>query len=130
MSEIDLLMKKWEIKEKDIKEMFTRASGPGGQNVNKVSSCVVLLHKPTGIQVKCQIHRSQSQNREEAKVLLLKKIEAQKEKELRAIQFEIEREKRRKRRRSKKDKETVLAFKRKHSEKKSMRRKATSWDLE
>jgi peptide chain release factor len=128
MDEVDSLMKKLEIKEKDIREMFTRASGPGGQNVNKVSSCVALLHKPTGIQVKCQMHRSQAQNREEAKLLLLKKIETQKEKELRAIQFEIEREKRRKRKRTKKDKEAILAFKRKHSEKKLMRKKATTWE--
>ena len=47
----------------DIREIFARSSGPGGQNVNKVASCVILQHIPTGIQVKCQKERSQYLNR-------------------------------------------------------------------
>lgn len=63
------------INEDDIEEVFTRSSGPGGQNVNKVSSAVVAMHRPTGIQVRCEQQRSQSQNRLLARELLLDKIE-------------------------------------------------------
>ena len=50
----------------DVVESFIRSSGPGGQNVNKVATCVALLHKPSGIIIKCQQFRTQSQNREQA----------------------------------------------------------------
>ena len=61
--------------EKDIKESFIRARGPGGQNVNKVNSCVVLHHLPTETIVKCQEERSQRLNRYKARWLLIEKIE-------------------------------------------------------
>src|ERR1700741_3353186 len=63
--------------EHDIDESFVRSSGAGGQHVNKTASCVQLLHRPTGIQVKCQQDRSQSINRYLARRLLLEKIEAE-----------------------------------------------------
>ncbi|VAX36433.1 Protein chain release factor B, partial [hydrothermal vent metagenome] len=52
-------MHKLGIFEKDIKEKFIHASGPGGQNVNKVATCVTLVHVPSGTQVKCQKARTQ-----------------------------------------------------------------------
>src|ERR1051325_11411451 len=64
------------VREVDIDESFVRSSGHGGQNVNKVSTCVVLLHRPTGLQVKCQETRQQGLNRFLARRLLLDKIEA------------------------------------------------------
>ena len=47
----------------DVKEMITTAQGPGGQNVNKVATAVHLIHRPTGIEVRMQDTKSQSQNR-------------------------------------------------------------------
>ena len=64
-----------EIYEKDIKESFIRSGGRGGQNVNKVATCVHLKHIPTGTEVKCQKARTQGLNRYHSRVLLYNKIE-------------------------------------------------------
>jgi peptide chain release factor len=63
------------VREEDIVENFIRSSGPGGQNVNKTSTCVYLKHLPTGLEVKCQRQRSQLLNRSLARHILLSKIE-------------------------------------------------------
>ncbi|NUN48009.1 MAG: peptide chain release factor 1 [Candidatus Brocadiae bacterium] len=59
-----------EINPNDVEMQFTRSGGPGGQAVNKTSSCVLLFHKPSGIQIRCQVERSQHQNRELAYKML------------------------------------------------------------
>lgn len=63
------------VREEDIEESFVRSSGKGGQHVNKTSTCVQLVHRPTGIEVKCMKERSQSMNRFFARRELLDKIE-------------------------------------------------------
>ena len=63
------------VRESDIEESFVKSGGHGGQNVNKLATCVMLLHRPTGLQVKCQATRQQGLNRFVARRLLLDKIE-------------------------------------------------------
>ena len=65
---------KLKIKNEDLKIEFFRASGPGGQYVNKKETAVRITHLPTGIQSSCQIERSQAKNREKAMELLYSKI--------------------------------------------------------
>ncbi len=114
-------MAKLGIREEDIVEKFIRSGGHGGQNVNKVATCVYLKHLPTGIEVKCQQERSQALNRFLARRILADKIEAailgrQSEEEQRIAKL-----RRQKRKRSKRAKEKMLAAKHLQSEKKKGR---------
>jgi len=109
------------VREEDIVERFIRAQGPGGQNVNKVSTCVYLRHLLTGIEVKCQEERSQAQNRYRARQILLKKIECAILGKLSEEQKRIEKIRRQKRRRSRRAKLKILESKRRHAVKKFLR---------
>jgi protein subunit release factor B len=113
------------VSETDIEESFVRSGGHGGQNVNKTSTCVMLYHRPTGLQVKCQATRQQGLNRFLARRLLLDKIEAMKTGFVAAQRAEIEKIRRQKRKRSRRAKARMLADKSHHAEKKAARRAIT-----
>jgi len=110
------------VRETDLVETFVRSGGHGGQNVNKTSTCVMLVHRPTGVQVKSQSTRHQGLNRFIARRLLLDKIEQLRTGRVAAKRAEIEKIRRQKRRRSRRAKERMLADKAHHSEKKASRR--------
>ena len=109
------------IDEKDISEHFVRSGGHGGQNVNKVATCVYLKHIPTGVEVKCQRERSQALNRFFARRILADKIENMLLGKESTEQQERERIRRQKRRRSRRAKEKVLKLKHHTAEKKKAR---------
>ena len=111
------------VTEADIDESFVRSGGHGGQNVNKTSTCVMLVHRPTGVQVKCQETRQQGLNRYIARRLLLDKIEEKRNGFIAVKRAEIERIRRQKRKRSKRAKDKMLAGKAHQSEKKDFRRR-------
>jgi peptide chain release factor len=99
------------IREEDIVERFVRSSGPGGQHVNKTSTCVYLKHVPTGIEVKCQQERSQALNRFIARRTLLDKVEILVTGKASEAQQQREKIRRQKRRRSRRAKEKMLVAK-------------------
>jgi protein subunit release factor B len=111
------------VSESDMNETFVRSSGPGGQKVNKTSSCVHLLHIPTGLAVKCQRERSQSLNRHLARRLLLDKIERAQKGFVEEEKERIEKIRRQKRKRSKRAKEKILTDKHHQTGKKVLRGK-------
>jgi len=109
------------IREDDLEEQFVRSRGKGGQNVNKVSTCVVLVHRPTGTMVKCQQERSQALNRFHARQLLADKIERQTLGRASAEAARVAKLRRQKRRRSRRAKEKMLAAKHARAEIKARR---------
>ncbi len=114
-------MKALGVRDQDIEEKFVRSGGHGGQNVNKTATCVMLILRPSGMQVKCQTTRQQGLNRTLARQLLLDKIEAQQKKLADAERARLELLRRQKRGRSHNSKQRVLADKSHHAAKKQSR---------
>ncbi|MCC6232289.1 MAG: peptide chain release factor-like protein [Verrucomicrobiales bacterium] len=106
-----------------VEEIFVRSGGHGGQNVNKTSTCVQLVHRPTGLVVKCQETRQQGRNRERAWWLLVERLEAARDRRRAEVVAQAEKERRRKRPRSRASKGRMLEGKARQGAKKVLRRR-------
>jgi peptide chain release factor len=122
-SEVIKRMKQLEVDEADLEETFTRSCGPGGQNVNKVSTAVTLRHLPSGISVTVQDSRSQAVNRKLARDRLLDAIESARQESRAAEIAEREKVRRRKSPRPPALKKRILESKRRRAVLKKQRAK-------
>lgn len=109
------------LNEADLEEIFERSSGPGGQNVNKTSTKVILRHKPTGVFVTVQDTRSQFQNRALARERLLNAINTHAARQQKAERAAAEKTRRQKRPRPARLKASILRAKRQRSDVKKLR---------
>lgn len=117
------------VKEAELEEHFIRSRGPGGQNVNKVSTGVYLKHIPTGVGVKVCGERSQALNRYAARKVLINKIETMVLGRESIERKRIEKIRRQKRKRSKRAKEKMLRAKSMRSQTKALRKKVEEVDV-
>jgi len=109
------------IRPEDLEETFSRSSGPGGQNVNKVSTQVTIRHVPTGISVTASDSRSQSMNRQLALERLLEAFEKQRAEKRQDRLAAASKARRQKAKRSRATKAKLVEGKRRRSETKRLR---------
>jgi protein subunit release factor B len=110
-----------ELRESDLQETFARSGGPGGQNVNKVSTAVTLRHLPSGASVTVQDSRSQATNRKLARERLRELLERKKREQHAAARAQREKARRRASPRPRALKERILEAKRRRSRLKKLR---------
>ena len=120
---VEQRMARVNVREADLEESFARSGGPGGQNVNKVSTAVTLRHLASGVSVTVQDSRSQAVNRKLARERLLDAIESAREAQRLSEIAEREKERRRKSPRPAALKTKILESKRRRAELKKQRTK-------
>ena len=113
-----------ELREADLQETFARSGGPGGQNVNKVSTAVTLRHLPSSLSVTVQDSRSQATNRKLARERLRELIERKDREQRAAAKGQREKARRRASPRPRALKKRILESKRRRSKLKDLRRNA------
>lgn len=111
------------LNEAELEEIFERSSGPGGQNVNKTSTKVILRHIPTGISITVQDTRSQAQNRELARERLLQALNDREQRKKQEAKHAREKLRRQKRKRPARVKARMLETKRRRG---SLKRERSS----
>ena len=116
------------VREEDLEERFLRSRGPGGQNVNKVETCVVLRHRPSGVEIRCQRERSQAVNRYLARWLLVERLETQRAQQLCEAAQRLAALRRQKRKRPAGVQAQLLASKRHRAHTKGLRRRVRPGD--
>ncbi len=114
-------MRPLELREADLEETFARSSGPGGQNVNKVSTAVTLKHRPSGLSVTVQDSRSQAMNRKLARERLLETLQRVEREQRASARAEREKTRRQNAPRPRAVKRRMLEGKRKRSTLKKLR---------
>jgi protein subunit release factor B len=118
---VEQRMKELGVLESELEEIFARSSGPGGQNVNKVSTSVTLRHLPSGLRVTVQDSRSQARNRTLARERLLDGIERRRREEKAAELSRREKIRRQRSPRPRAVKRRILEGKRRRSKLKKLR---------
>jgi len=128
LKELDQRLAELGVAADDLVERFTRASGPGGQHVNKTSTAVQLRHTPSGLEVRAESERSQLRNRVAAREQLIERIEQAREEAEAAKKAARERRRRQNRRPSAAARKRNVESKRKRSSVKRKRGRVRDGD--